>query len=227
MIGSNQTSANEARAKISFGENLPSIELDNLIYKPTGGRACYRCCDCSKSFGCLEFPRRLISVSGLVVSVEEISQDQAVFSGYAILRAICIPSSVEKICEYCFNGCNSLSTITFESDSKLSCIEGSAFSNCSSLSSICIPSSVEKICESCFKGCNSISTITFESDSKLSCIEGSAFSSCSSLSSIYVPSSLQPILYEYVLLLKLIVAEHEVERDELGVRDCIEDIDAE
>jgi hypothetical protein len=47
------------------------------------------------------------------------------------VQAICIPSSVEKICEYCFNGCKSLSTTTFEPDSKLSCIEGSAFGYCS------------------------------------------------------------------------------------------------
>jgi hypothetical protein len=105
MFASNQFSANEARANISFAENLPSIRLDNVIYKPTGGRACCYHSECWRGW---EFPRRLISVSGLVVSVEEISQDQPVFSGYAILRAICIPSSVKKICRECFNGCKSL-----------------------------------------------------------------------------------------------------------------------
>jgi hypothetical protein len=45
----------------------------------------------------------------------------------------------------CFYGCNSLSTITFESDSKLSWICLTAFSGCSSLSSIYIPSSLQQI----------------------------------------------------------------------------------
>jgi hypothetical protein len=67
----------------------------------------------------------------------------------SILQVVCIPSSVERICECCFAECNSLSTITFKSDSKLSCIERSAFEYCSLVLSICIPSSVEKISESC------------------------------------------------------------------------------
>jgi hypothetical protein len=52
---------------------------------------------------------------------------------------------VEKICESCFYECKSLSTITFECNSKLSCIERSAFRHCSSLSTIYAPASLQPI----------------------------------------------------------------------------------
>jgi hypothetical protein len=172
-----------------FSKKIPSIEEDHLIYRHDGKTAS---CLVKTWSGCV-FPRRLISVSGFVVEVEEIGRDPQALRVDEVLLAICIPSSVEKICESCFNGCKSLSTITFESGSKLSCIENDAFCNCSSLSSIGIPSSVEQICRECFNGCYSLSTITFESDSKLSCIERSAFCNCLSLSSICIPSSLEKI----------------------------------
>jgi hypothetical protein len=67
--------------------------------------------------------------------------------------------------------CESLSTVTFESGSKLSSIDKSAFQYCRSLSSICIPSSVEKVGKHCFDGCESLSAVTLESGSKLSPID--------------------------------------------------------
>jgi hypothetical protein len=45
----------------------------------------------------------------------------------------------------CFCKCRSLATVTFASDSKLSCVGGALFSECSSLSSICGPSSLQTI----------------------------------------------------------------------------------
>jgi hypothetical protein len=47
--------------------------------------------------------------------------------------------------DYCFCGCESLSTVIFESDSQLSSIAESTFRGCSSLSSIFIPSSLQTI----------------------------------------------------------------------------------
>jgi hypothetical protein len=58
---------------------------------------------------------------------------------------ICIPSSVEKIGRDCFVGCQSLSTITFESGSQLSSLSEYAFWSCLSLSSIFCPSSLQTI----------------------------------------------------------------------------------
>jgi hypothetical protein len=64
------------------------------------------------------------------------------FANCSSLSSICIPSSVEKLSDYCFEECQSLSTIEFEIDSHLSRVEQSVFSGCSSLSSIWIPSSL-------------------------------------------------------------------------------------
>jgi hypothetical protein len=38
------------------------------------------------------------------------------------LSSICIPSSVEQLCASCFADCNGLSSVTFESGSKLSSV---------------------------------------------------------------------------------------------------------
>jgi hypothetical protein len=46
---------------------------------------------------------------------------------------------------FCFAGCRSLSTVTFESDSKLSRIEKRIFGGCQSLSSVYCPRSLHPV----------------------------------------------------------------------------------
>jgi predicted DsbA family dithiol-disulfide isomerase len=96
--------------------------------------------------------------------------------------SIHIPSSVEMICEECFRDCRSLTSVTFEVNSKLSRLERYAFCE-SGLMSIHIPSSVEVICEGCFSECTSLKSVTFEVDSKLqptlsSLLSGAKIASC-------------------------------------------------
>jgi hypothetical protein len=111
--------------------------------------------------------------------------------------SICIPSSVERLGNYCFGDCESLSTVTFESGSQLLCIGEHAFCSCSSLLSISIPSSVEKLGAKCFYRCRSISTIAFESGSHLSTVDdANAFDACDSLRSLFIPSALQGLFGE-------------------------------
>jgi hypothetical protein len=74
-----------------------------------------------------------------------------------------------------------LSTVRFESNSKLSRLEPCTFYCCSSLSSICIPSGVEVIAERCFSECINLSTVIFESNSNVPDVARSAFRCCSSL----------------------------------------------
>jgi hypothetical protein len=52
---------------------------------------------------------------------------------------------VQHLCGECFYECESLSTVTFESGCKVSCIGECAFQGCSSLSSIWIPAHVQAI----------------------------------------------------------------------------------
>jgi hypothetical protein len=68
------------------------------------------------------------------------------FKGF---RSICIPASVEILSPRCFAGCQQLSSLTFEADSKLAAIEEEVFS-CPSLTSVSIPASVETICSLSF-----------------------------------------------------------------------------
>jgi hypothetical protein len=84
-----------------------------------------------------------------------------------------------------------LSTLTFESNSKLDRIEALSFSNCSSLTSISIPSSVTFLGNSCFSNCRLLSTLIFESNCQLDRIESGAFHGCLSLKLISVPSSVR------------------------------------
>jgi hypothetical protein len=107
-----------------------------------------------------------------------------------LLTSICIPLSVRVLCQHCFDGCGSLSRVTFQSGSRLLAIHSHVFRGCSSLRSICIPRSVEILSQMCFSECRSLSIVTFESRSHLRDIEYSAFCGCTSLMSIRIPSSL-------------------------------------
>jgi hypothetical protein len=64
--------------------------------------------------------------------------------------------------------------VTFEENSRLEQIKGSAFCQ-SGLKSIVIPSSVIVLGEESFRGCKSLESVTFEKGSRLECIEDRAF----------------------------------------------------
>lgn len=139
------------------------------------------------------------------------------FSDCTALIAIEIPASVRGIETAAFNGCSSLTTVTFEEGSQLKTISGyyfksstsndyygsGAFSNCTALTSIEIPASVETIGAAAFKGCSSLATVTFEKGSQLKTIGGGylntsygfygAFSNCTALKTIEIPASVETI----------------------------------
>jgi predicted metal-binding protein len=95
---------------------------------------------------------------------------------------------IEILGSNCFAYCESLSSITFESNSDLTRIESRAFYD-SSLSSIVIPGNVEILGSECFSSCKSLLSIIFESNSRLTRIESKVFSS-TSLQSILIPSTI-------------------------------------
>jgi hypothetical protein len=82
------------------------------------------------------------------------------------LKSICIPSSVEILCSECFGGCSSLSSLTFESDSKLAQIQSKAFSGCAALTSICIPQGIQQL-EFHWSVGSSLAIVVFESSGSL------------------------------------------------------------
>jgi hypothetical protein len=105
------------------------------------------------------------------------------------LESIIIPRNVEILGSNCFSYCKSLSSITFESNSRLIRIELGAFYK-SSLRSILIPSNVEILGSKCYFYCKSHSSITFESNSHLRRIESEVFCE-SSLQSILRPGNVE------------------------------------
>jgi hypothetical protein len=111
------------------------------------------------------------------------------FAGNSTLKSICIPLSVEVLCECCFARCENLSDVMFEQGSKLCVIADGAFSNCVSLKSICIPASVKTIGKSCFADCKNLSSFTFESGSESVVLGDKVFDGCFSLPSIPPPAT--------------------------------------
>jgi hypothetical protein len=78
-------------------------------------------------------------------------------SGCSSLSAIVVPASVEILGEECLSNCRLLSSVSFESGSRLARIERRAFYDCSSLKSLFLPASLEFIAGSALATANEIS----------------------------------------------------------------------
>ena len=76
-----------------------------------------------------------------------------------------IPSTVEKIDDYCFSECGTLTDITIPSSVKS--IGESSFMQCVALTDITIPSSVTSIGNSCFSGCIALEKITVDPNNQV------------------------------------------------------------
>jgi hypothetical protein len=102
-----------------------------------------------------------------------------------------IPNQIETF-GYCsfasFASCD-ISTIRFESMSKLSLIENQTFYFCKRLQSISIPFSMTIFGENCFADCGLRQIVLFEPDSQLVSLGDSAFQHCFALKSIILPSA--------------------------------------
>jgi hypothetical protein len=103
--------------------------------------------------------------------------------------AIVIQSRIELVGDFCFFYCRSLTSVTFELNSKLQRIEESAFAS-SVLTVIIIPSSVEVLCKKCFSYCWSLTSVTFEMNSKLREVAADSFCDSPSCHPIEYPPSL-------------------------------------
>ena len=113
-----------------------------------------------------------------------------VFRGCERLTSIEIPDSVTSIGYGAFAGCDSLTSVTFGGNSKLTTIGDYAFESCDSLISIVIPDSVEVLGDYAFYGCRSLTSI--EIPNSVTSISEDAFYNCSSLTTIYCEAQSQP-----------------------------------
>jgi hypothetical protein len=112
---------------------------------------------------------------------------------------VLVGKDYKGIDSFCFESNPNISSVTFESGSRLSVLDEGAFQFCTRLESIHIVRTVESICDFCFFQCWGMRTVTFESGSRVSVIGEMAFFDCRSLQSICIPSSVTTIAGECFL----------------------------
>ena len=152
------------------------------------------------------------TLEGEYVVSKVILHDPYVF--FDTITILTIPSCIESIEEYAFQGMISVEEVRFGNNIDLTQIPDGAFSSCTSLTSIVIPKTVEYIGDGAFENCeslenivipasvktigpyafsvNALTSVTFEQGSNLERIEEGAFS-FNSLTDITIPDSVSYI----------------------------------
>lgn len=162
--------------------NIPSLRFkSNSQLKTIGDYAFY---DCTSLSGALTIP----------ANVEYIGQNSfgATVSGYTEWDG---SIGVNYNLPIYSGSLNNLTSLSFESGSKLKVIGDSAFCNASGLTGVLeIPSGVEEIGERAFANCTGLTGVDLEGNSSLLRIKDGAFQSCTSLTGkLVIPSSVQEI----------------------------------
>ena len=131
-----------------------------------------------------------LDLSGVTINDNTIPEQA--FYDKSSLKGIVFPVNLQKINNYAFGYCTSLSgELTFPSS--LTNIESGTFYNCTSLSGeLNLPSSLTNIGEDAFRDCSSLTKVSFSEGLKT--IGSQAFYNCTSLSGeLTFPSSLTSI----------------------------------
>jgi hypothetical protein len=102
-----------------------------------------------------------------------------------------IGSNIEVIVANAFK-CTGVSSVLFESGTRLIEIGSESFPSCRSLEAFTVPESVEILGDRCFKGCLEMETIRFEGSSRLKRIGEQSFMGCK-LHSIAIPALTEEI----------------------------------
>ena len=105
------------------------------------------------------------------------------------ITCVSIPDTVTTIGNSAFRYCNSLASVSFAENSRLTSIGNDSFNSCSSLTSILIPESVMTIGDNAFYYCTSLMSVSFGKNSQLNSVGNDAFGNCGSLKSIIIPCS--------------------------------------
>ena len=124
-----------------------------------------------------------------ILSVLDLSEARIVKGGHYFILGSNYSTSKDKIGEYVFYACSSLTSITLPP--LVTEIGNSAFYDCRGLTSLTLPSGVTKIGNSAFSVCSGLTSITLPSG--VTEIGNSAFSGCSGLTSLTLPSGVTEI----------------------------------
>ena len=124
------------------------------------------------------------------------------------ITSVYIPKNIETIGTEAFSGCIALDTVTFETDSKLSSINGYAFSGCTALTSFAIPNSVGTIGSYLFSDCSKLATLTLSTSLKV--LPEYFIKNTNKLTSLEIPKSVVTIAdyaFSYIYLTALNIPE--------------------
>ena len=122
-----------------------------------------------------------------------VSVEASAFLDNTSITSVVLPDGITSIGENAFNGCESLTSVTFGKNSQLTSIGPGAFNYCYSLESITIPESVTSIGSEAFNYCCGLRSVTFGENSQLTSIGDYAFLGCYSIESITIPASVTSI----------------------------------
>ena len=122
-----------------------------------------------------------------------VSVEAGAFLNNTAITSVVFPDGIASIGENAFNGCESLTSVTFGKNSQLSSIGPGAFNYCYSLESITIPESVTNIGSEAFNYCCGLRSVTFGENSQLTSIGDYAFLGCYSIEGITIPASVTSI----------------------------------
>ncbi len=107
------------------------------------------------------------------------------------VKIVNIPASITCIGEFAFSGCESLTHVNIEPNSKLKTIGFDAFRECTALEKINLPEGLKEIDEDAFANCTSLTSISIPSN--VNTIGQFAFGNCTSLREIFLPNQIGEI----------------------------------
>ncbi len=114
------------------------------------------------------------------------------FNNNTNITSVSLPSTLTKIGSNAFEGCTSLSNVSFASGSKLKHIESKAFSGCTSLKAVTVPANVEIIGVQLFSNCTNLEKVDL-AGTKIKTLSQDSFYGCNKLNSVSLPDSLETI----------------------------------
>ena len=114
------------------------------------------------------------------------------FANNKYLKQIVLPSTVNTLGNYMFDGCVELQSADL-SALNVTALGDGMFRNCSALNSVKLPAMLESISKYCFMDCTSLDGSDINIANSVKVIGNSAFSGCSSLKNIGLPTSLLTI----------------------------------
>ena len=196
-------------ATVTFN-NQTYTDVKTVTVKKTGhsisGNSCVNCGQPASEGLDMVFSEGEYTVSGIGTCTDTeilipttyndlpvVSVEASAFLNNTAITSVVLPDGITSIGENAFNGCESLTSVTFGKNSQLSSIGPGAFNYCYSLESITIPESVTNIGSEAFNYCCGLRSVTFGENSQLTSIGDYAFLGCYSLESITIPASVTSI----------------------------------